>query len=88
VTRAVRFDLDGLEVWICSPEDLIIQKVVAGRAQDWQDIEGILAEQHGHLDQAYIESWLQQFVQALDRPEILSQYRSIQERITAVLVDG
>lgn len=85
VTRAMCFDLDGLEVWICSAEDLIIQKAVAGRAQDWQDIEGILIEQHGHLDQVYIEGWLQQFVQALDRPEILSQYRNIQERITAVL---
>ncbi len=85
VTRAVRFDLDGLEVWICSAEDLIIQKAVAGRAQDWQDIEGILAEQHGYLDRAYIEDWLQQFAEALDRPEMLSQYRSIQERITTVL---
>lgn len=85
VTRAVRYDLDGLEVWICSPEDLIIQKAVAGRAQDWQDIEGILAEQRGHLDRTYIEDWLQQFVEALDQPEMLSQYRSIQERITTVL---
>jgi predicted nucleotidyltransferase len=85
VTRAVRCDLDGLEVWICSPEDLVIQKAAAGRAQDWQDIEGVLVEQHGHLDQAYIESWLQQFAKALDQPEVLSQYRSIQERITSVL---
>jgi predicted nucleotidyltransferase len=85
ITRAVCCDLDGLEVWICSPEDLIIQKAVAGRSQDWQDIKGVLAEQYEHLDQAYIEGWLQQFAEALDQPEILSQYRNIQERITAVL---
>jgi predicted nucleotidyltransferase len=85
VTRAVRGDLDGLEVWICSPEDLVIQKAVAGRVQDWQDIEGILIEQHGRLDLAYVEDWLQQFAAALEQPEILSQYQSIQERISVTM---
>jgi len=85
VTRAVRGDLDGLAVWICSPEDLVIQKAVAGRVQDWQDIEGILIEQQGRLDLAYVEDWLQQFVAALEQPEILSQYQSIQERISVAL---
>lgn len=85
VTRAVRGDLDGLAVWICSPEDLVIQKAVAGRVQDWQDIEGILIEQQGRLDLAYVEDWLQQFATALEQPEILSQYRSIQERISVAL---
>jgi predicted nucleotidyltransferase len=85
VTRAVRGDLDGLAVWICSPEDLIIQKAVAGRVQDWQDIEGILIEQHGRLDLAYVENWLQQFAAALEQPEILRQYQSIQERISVTI---
>lgn len=85
VTRAVRGNLDGLEVWICSPEDLVIQKAVAGRVQDWQDIEGILIEQHGRLNLAYVEDWLRQFTAALDQPEILSQYQSVQKRITAEL---
>jgi len=85
VTRAVRGDLDGLAVWICSPEDLVIQKAVAGRVQDWQDIEGILIEQQGRLDLAYVEDWLQQFVAALEQPEILGQYQSIQERISVAM---
>jgi hypothetical protein len=85
VTRAVRGNLDGLEVWICSPEDLVIQKAVAGRVQDWQDIEGILIEQHGRLNLAYVEDWLRQFTAALDQPEILSRYQSVQKRITAEL---
>jgi len=85
VTRAVRGDLDGLAVWICSPEDLVIQKAVAGRVQDWQDIEGILIEQQGRLDLAYVEDWLQQFAAALEQPEILRQYQSIQERISVAL---
>lgn len=85
VTRAVYCKLDDLEVWICSPEDLIIQKAVAGRARDWEDIEGILIEQRGRLDLLYIEEWLKQFVEVLEKPEILSQYKAIQEHISAVL---
>ena len=85
VIRAIRRQLGDLEIWICSPEDLIIQKAVAGRAKDWQDIEGILIEQWGQLDLDYLEDWLSQFAEALERPEILAQYRDIQERIEAVL---
>ena len=81
---AVRCDLGRLQVWICAPEDLIIQKAIAGRAKDWQDIEGILIEQRGRLDLAYLEDWLTQFAELLDQPEILTQYRVLQARIAAV----
>ena len=85
VTRAVRRQLGDLEIWTCLPEDLIIQKAVAGRAKDWQDIEGILIEQWGQLDLDYLEDWLLQFAEVLEQPEILAQYRDIQEHIVAVL---
>jgi len=39
ITRAVRRRMGNLALWICSAEDLIIQKVVANRPKDWQDIE-------------------------------------------------
>jgi hypothetical protein len=81
VTHAARRRLDGLSLWICSPEDLVIQKAVAGRAKDWQDIEGVLIEQRGKLDLAYVEDWLTQFADVLEKPEILKQYRDIQTRI-------
>ncbi|MFQ6102372.1 MAG: nucleotidyltransferase [Anaerolineae bacterium] len=84
ITRAVRCDLGDLQVWVCTPEDLVIQKAIAGRAKDWQDIEGILIEQYGHLDLDYLEDWLIQFTELLEQPEILSQYRAIQDRIAAV----
>jgi len=85
VTRAVHCKLDDLKVWICTPEDLIIQKAISDRARDWQDIEGILIEQHGRIDLPYIESWLEQFAEVLEKPEILGNYRTIQEHIIAVI---
>lgn len=81
ITRAVHSNIEGINIWICSPEDLIIQKAVAGRAQDWQDIEGILIEQHGYLDLVYMEDWLKEFAEVLEQKEILIQYQNIQERI-------
>jgi hypothetical protein len=70
------------------PEDLVIQKAVASRPRDWQDVEGVLIEQHGHLDLAYLEGWLSQFAELLEQPDILSQYRAVQDRVAAVRADA
>lgn len=81
IERAVQRDLGGWTVWICSAEDLIIQKAVAGRGKDWPDIEGLLIEQYGKLDYAYIEAWLQQFADALENPELLAEYYKLLQRV-------
>jgi hypothetical protein len=83
VERAVQRDLGGFQVWICSAENLIIQKVIAGRGKDWLDIEALLIEQHGKLDTAYIEDWLVQFAEALEKPELLSEYHHLRDKINS-----
>jgi predicted nucleotidyltransferase len=84
VERAVRRELDGWSAWICSAEDLIIQKATAGRVKDWQDVESLLIEQRGHLDEAYIEGWLSQFAEALEEPELVSKYTVILTRVKSL----
>jgi predicted nucleotidyltransferase len=81
IERAVRRDLGGISAWVCSAEDLIIQKVVAGREKDWLDLEALLLEQYGKLDETFIENWLTQFAEALEKPEILKKYRQLVEKI-------
>ena len=81
VERAILRDLGGWSVWICSAEDLIIQKASAGRSKDWPDIEALLIEQYGKLDYAYIEDWLQQFADALENPELLAEYHKLLKRV-------
>ena len=73
--------MGGWSVWVCSADDLIIQKAIAGRERDWIDIEALLIEKHGKLDHNYIGSWLSQFVAALDDPEILSKYKKLTKKI-------
>ena len=77
IERAVRRDLGGWSAWICSAEDLIIQKVAAGRPKDWLDVEALLIEQRGRLDEAYLEDWLTQFAEALEKPELLAEYKRL-----------
>lgn len=81
ISRAVQRDMGGWVAWICSLEDLIIQKAIAGRAKDWEDIEGLLIEQKGKLDEGYISEWLIQFSEALDRPELLSRYKKLHDDV-------
>ncbi len=80
VTRAMRYSIDDFAFWVCRADDLIIQKAIAKRAKDWQDIEGIVIEQGDNLDQQYIEYWLAEFAEALEQPDILSRYREIVKR--------
>jgi len=81
IKRAVRRDLKGWQAWICSAEDLIIQKAVAGRGKDWLDIEALLIEQYRQLDQVYINDWLSEFVEALDDPDILIKYENLIQQV-------
>jgi len=60
---------------------LIIQKVVADREKDWLDLEALLLEQYDRLDEAFIENWLVQFAEALEKPELLTKYQQLVARI-------
>ncbi len=75
LARAVDYRLEiGQTVRICSPEDLIIHKSVAGRAQDVRDIEGVIVRQAPTLDLAYIRNWLRIFPDWLETDEILNRF--------------
>lgn len=79
--RAVQHKLNHLKIWICSPEDLIIQKAIANRDQDWLDIKGILIEQMDVLDYAYIQNWLSQFAEALENPDLIQRYSELRKEL-------
>lgn len=84
IERAVQRDLGGQSIQVCSAEDLIIQKVVAGRGRDWLDVEELFIAQHDRLDEAYIQDWLSQFAEALEQPEMLSAYHALREKVGRV----
>jgi len=80
IARAIETTIEGVRARVCTAEDLIIHKAVANRPIDWLDIERILIRQRGKLDQEYIMSWVQQFAEGLDSPEILAHYKQLRAR--------
>jgi len=75
MARAVDYDLgDGRVVRLCSAEDLIIHKAIAGRPQDALDIEGVILRQGHRLDVAYIRHWLGIFADLLETDEVVQRF--------------
>ncbi|NOZ67707.1 MAG: nucleotidyl transferase AbiEii/AbiGii toxin family protein [Deferribacteres bacterium] len=75
IRRTVECELDrNRTVNICSAEDLIIHKAVAGRPQDLSDIEGIILRQGRKLDVEYIHLWLREFSDILETGEIIERF--------------
>lgn len=73
--RAVAYELArGKSIRICSAEDLIIHKCVAGRGKDLTDIERVIQKRGGKLEVAYIRHWLNIFSDALDEPDVLERF--------------
>lgn len=81
IENSVQRDFGGWSARICSAEDLIIQKVVAGREKDWSDVESLLIEQYDKLDRIYIQDWLSQFAEALEQPKLLTKYLQLAQKI-------
>lgn len=75
-------DLGGLSLPLPTPEDLLIMKAVAHRPRDLVDAEAIM-EAHPRLDRRRVRSWVRQFAEALETPEILVDLNAIFRRASA-----
>jgi hypothetical protein len=57
--RRQRMRFHEMSLWVISPEDLILQKLRAGRPRDFEDALGVLVRQGSKLDSAYLREWAQ-----------------------------
>lgn len=79
---AVEF-LSGIDLQICSAEDLIVLKCFADRLQDWHDVTSIIVRQgKSNLDWNYIESNLEPLVELKEAPEILKRLAQLRREST------
>ena len=67
LARRRREVIDELAVWLVTPEDLILLKLLANRPRDLADVGDILFTQ-GQLDESYLRRWAVE-VGVLDRLE-------------------
>ncbi len=69
-----------MELPVIAPEDLLICKLLAGRPQDLQDVEAVLAAQP-HLDLARVRSVLGLIEEALGRSDLQIVLERLQGRV-------
>lgn len=79
--RAIAVDVGGTAVPVISPEDLIVTKVLAGRAKDLEDVRGVLTERKSSLDVARIRMLLGLLEQALSRSDLLPTFEREWDRL-------
>lgn len=83
ISRAVNVEfLPGVELRICSPEDLIVMKCFAGRPQDWEDVASVITRQGSdNLDWTYIVSNLSPLIALKEEPEAMKRLEQLR-RVT------
>ncbi len=76
VERSQKLTIGPLRLRLPTPEDLIILKAVAHRPKDLTDIQAVTAS-HPDLDKARIRFWVEQFAEALGRPDLWETISSL-----------
>ncbi|WP_197455699.1 nucleotidyltransferase [Stieleria neptunia] len=66
VERADPIIVEGHEIFVATPEDLIVLKVLAGRQRDLQDVKGIVEIQGERLDWGYCLAAAKRLESAVD----------------------
>ena len=80
VHRARTINLKNGTVQICSPEDLILHKIVSPRPRDQQEIEGVFRYRHAELDYGYLDPRVEELADALADRNMLDWYRKLRQR--------
>lgn len=75
IRRARLMSVAGERVRICTPEDLIVLKIVSDRARDREDVAGIIRTQGAGLDRRYLDPLIEGLAADMGRPDLLDFYR-------------
>lgn len=74
ICRGVSRSVAGRLVRFCTAEDLVLHKIISDRDQDLRDVRAILRRRGPKLDRDYLEPRIQELSDALERPDIWSNY--------------
>lgn len=72
--------IDDYPVKFASCEDIIIHKMVAGRAIDEEDVKSILAKNKNAIDFEYVNKWLSEFGKIAEHEGILERFNCLLKR--------
>jgi len=77
IKNAKQVIIEDYPAKFASCEDVIIHKMVAGRAIDEEDIKSILARNKDAINFKYIEKWLSEFGKIAEHEDILARFNSL-----------
>jgi predicted nucleotidyltransferase len=77
IKNAKQVQVGDYPVNFASREDVIIHKMVAGRAVDEEDVKSIMAKKSQAIDLEYIKKWLSEFVKIQEYSGILEQFNRL-----------
>jgi SpoU rRNA methylase family enzyme len=76
IERALKVEIGNAPANFCTPEDLILFKIISERPRDLEDVKGILRFRKEDLDYSYLEPRIQELADLLDRPGLVSQWET------------
>jgi hypothetical protein len=74
IRRARPVRIGNRDVRVCTPEDLILMKVVSERPRDLDDARGVASRRFSELELAYLEPRLHELAELLERPAIVARW--------------
>jgi len=74
IRRAPVVPVSGLNLRVCSAEDLIVHKIVSERPRDLEDVKDIIQARGKTLDRAYLDPIVRALSHDLSRREIQDRY--------------
>ena len=77
MTRTKEVPMNGYPAKFASCEDVIIHKMIAGRAVDAEDVKNILIKNKDSIDLEYIRQWLLEFGRISEHKGILKRFDSL-----------
>ena len=78
IDRSSVWELDANRfIRTCSAEDLVIQKVFAGRDQDWVDVRTVVERQSASVDQQLVVQELNPLLELKDDPASLERLQQL-----------
>lgn len=76
IRRARLVTVEGVEVPICGPEDLVVHKIISERPRDLEDVVGILRRQRDRLDLGSLDRTVAALADDLGEPAVAQRFES------------
>ncbi len=78
IKRAQQMMMSGYPVKFATCEDIIIHKMIAGRAVDEEDVKSILIRQSGKINLDFVKEWLRKF-------EVIPEFAGVLDKFEKLL---